>query len=151
MILQNSLILFSYGSGVNSRSLRCTMRLGIQVFGEISKDIEYLLSEVYPDSRLVFDLYGFSMEDADAEWMADYLFATDKTIRYDGIEFPVANSDGNRSIEFLPIRNSNARVTCSIKLLETDPTAHGRNVRVTVDDETRVTIDADTRVTAGGS
>lgn len=151
MIVQNCLITFSYSSGAESRSLRCTMRLGLKIYGEILTDLAFSLAESVVDSRLVFDLSNFFMTDADAEWMADYLYATDKTILYDGVEFPVVNDGSNRDIEFSPIRGLTARVTVGLRLLETDPTAHGRNVRVTVDDETRVTIDADTRVTAGGS
>jgi hypothetical protein len=150
MIVQNALVTFSYSGGTQTRSLYCTMLIGRQILGEIVELIDMSLEELFDDGRLIFRMNNFCLEYNDAAWLADFLYATDKIVRYDSIEFPVVNDDGNYDVDFDQINGSSARATCDLAFLECDPTAHGGMTRVTVDDETRETSDGEIRVTAGG-
>lgn len=145
MIVQNCLLTFSYSAGAEVRQLKCTLLLGKQIVGDIDKELDYDWTEVIDEHRLTFKLDNFSLSLADAEWLADYVYATDKTIGFDSQTFSVVNDTENYDLEFEPIKGSHARATCSLEFVEA--TIRSRR-RVTIDGEIRVTEDPKTRVTS---
>jgi hypothetical protein len=144
MILQNNLITFGYSAGAEVRSLYCDMLIGQKVLGEVDEELDGGRVETIYFTRLSYKLDNFMLTKADANWLADYVWATDKTINYDGNNFRIVNGPGNYDLEFEHVRGSNARATCDLTFFEAEIR---RRRRVTVDGEGRVTEDADTRIT----
>jgi hypothetical protein len=144
MIVQNCLITLSHSAGAEVRQFKCTMRLGKQIVGEINKELGYGQVEQIDAHRLTFKLGNFFLPQTDAEWLADYVYDTDKTIGYDDMTFSVVNGPNNLDLEFEPIGGLNARATCDLEFVEAE--IRGR-VRETVDEETRETVPGETRET----
>ena len=91
MILQNNLITFGYGGGAYTKALLCDMLIGQKVLGEVDEELNGGRVETVYFTRLSYKLDNFMLIKADAIWIADYVWATDKTINYDGNDFSVVN------------------------------------------------------------
>lgn len=144
MIVQNCLLTFGYGAGAEVRQLKCTLRLGKKIAGDIDEELDYDKTEVIDGHWITFKLDNFNLTLADAEWLADYVYATDKTIGYDDMTFSVVNDIRNHELEFEPIKGSNARATCELEFIDAE--LHGRT-RETVPGEIRETVDGKIRET----
>jgi hypothetical protein len=97
MLIQNLDVTFSYGS-TNTKTKKCDyVQFSLEFLGNVKEDIDFTLHEDYEDVRELIKL-KVELNQAETQWMTDFLKATDKKLTIDGTEYQVVND--TKKIDF---------------------------------------------------